>query len=68
MAALNDIFTEALKIIRKSDQVRITKAASDYFEVDYEDLNTMLSDAQLLNYRGFTTKINRKFIGMTVSI
>ncbi len=68
MAALNNVFTQALIIVQKNGKGLITKAANDYFEVDYDNVNQMISEAQLLNHLGYTTQINRDACNMCISV
>jgi hypothetical protein len=46
----------------------LMNTAEDWFEVSYDDLRDMLSDAQLLNHLGYNTRMNRKMFLMSVSM
>ena len=67
MAALQKIFTQALLTI-KAGSGRLLGAYETYFEVNYETVDDMLSDALVLNQQGYTTRMDRQFFNMTVTI
>ena len=68
MAAINKVLHQALLMIKKNGNGRIMRAYEDSFDVDYETTNQMLADAQVLNYQGYTTVLNRQLSSMSVSI
>lgn len=68
MAALKAIFKDALLVVKEGRNARITNAEHDFFEADYESLERMIADAQILNYKGYTTKLNRNWVSMIVTV
>ena len=68
MAPVHDVFSDALMIIRGSGNGRVVASAEMEIDVDYENLSSMLTDAQMINHRGYTTKLNRQMYSMTVSV
>jgi predicted neutral ceramidase superfamily lipid hydrolase len=68
MASIKRCFTQALMTIKSNNKGILMNTAEDWFEVSYDDLRDMLSDAQLLNHLGYNTRMNRKMFLMSVSM
>lgn len=67
MAPLKDYLSKALRVI-KNGNGRLITTQEEWFEVDYETLGDMISDAQTLHMQGYNTCMNRKIFTMVVSM
>jgi len=66
MAAINKVLHQALLTIKENGNGRVLSAEENMFEADYDSINDMLADAQLLNHLGYVTRMNRKMNMMQV--